>query len=47
MLLKPSLHLIRYIVIWVSVILQMDLNISPELVVFRKYGNDRDLKLLC
>jgi len=45
-LLKSLLHHIRYIVIWTPEILQMDLDISPELVIFREYGNDRDLKIV-
>ena len=45
-LLKVFLRHIRYIVIWASEILQMDLDISPELVVFSEDGNNRDLKLL-
>ena len=46
-LLKVFLRLIRYIVIWASEILQMDLDISPELVVFSEHCNDGNFKVTC
>ena len=46
MLLKLFLCHVGYDVIWVPVILQMDFDISQELVVFGKHRNDRDFGII-
>lgn len=45
---KHTLRRIRYrLVKGVSVVLNMHLDVSQELVIFGKHSDDRDLKLLC
>ena len=45
-LFKLPLHRIRYIIVWVSVILQMYFDVTNELVVLSEYRNDWNWKLM-